>query len=89
MATECIDKSSAKRHGIKVPHDRYTRTFRYGDHQLEPFTMQANTSIEIITEWNWTDSAKPKDWSVVVWAKDGPITIVNQNGNASDVMPVI
>ena len=89
LADGCKDYLSEKKHSIKVPHDPWARSFRYGSHQLEKFTIAAGESVQVTTEWNWTDPNHPKDWSVTVWAKDGPVTVTNNNGRTSDVFPVI
>ena len=74
---------------IKVPHDKYHRSFKYGSHQLKPFQINANSPVEVITEWNFADPHNANDWSVTVWAKDGPVNVRRGDGKASTTMPVI
>lgn len=81
-----------KKHSIKVPHDRYVRTFRYGDYQLDKFTMTAGQSMEVVVEWNFADSEDqfiPKDWSLVAWAESGAVEVTNQDGSTTDSLPFI
>ena len=84
----CVD-SSSKKHTIKMPHDHYHRTFKYGSHQLKPFQIAAGVPVEGITEWNFADPHNANDWSVTVWAKDGPVSIRRQDNVASQALPVI
>ena len=81
--------SSSKKHSIKMPHDRYARTFKYGSHQLKPFRIAARTPVEVVTEWNFADNNNANDWSVTVWAADGPVSIRRADNASSDTLPVI
>ena len=89
MAESCANRTSSKMHSIKLASSDTAFSFRYGSHQLEGFTMKANESVKIITEWNWTDPNHEKDWSVTVWAPDGEVLITHNEGRSSDTMPVI
>ena len=42
--------------------------------------MQAGESIQIITEWNFTDPRIVRDWSVVVWGELGEIELTHDGG---------
>lgn len=84
----CVDTSS-KKHTIKLPHDKYHRTFKYGSHQLAPFQIAAGVPVEVITEWHFADPHNANDWSVTVWAKDGPVSIRRADGSPTDELPVI
>jgi hypothetical protein len=84
-------KSCAKpsnQQSIKVPSDKYVRNWNSGSNNLKAFTMAAGETIEIDTEWNFTDAATPKDWSVVVHAEKGAVTLKHKDGLQSDQMPV-
>ena len=50
--------------------------------------MAAGESIQIDTEWNFSDAATPKDWSVVVHAELGEVTLTHNDGLQSDHMPL-
>ena len=51
--------------------------------------MSAGQSIEITTEWDFSKSNIAKDWSVVVWGENGPVSITHNGGWTSDELPVI
>ena len=93
MPASCVNTKSSRRHGIQVPHlDRYARTFRYGDVQLEKFSINAGQTIDMTIELNFAnhqDENIPNDWSVVAWAEDGSIEITNQDGSVTDQLPFI
>ena len=85
----CVDSTDAKKHSIKVPHDYYARSFKFGSHQLKPFDIAANTPIEVVTEWNFADPRIANDWSVTVWAKDGPVSVRRSDNATSSELPLI
>ena len=81
--------SSTKKHSLKVAHDKYHRTFQYGSHQLQPFTIRAGVPVEVVTEWNFAEEHNANDWSLTAWAAEGPVSVRRADGVASRTMPVI
>lgn len=67
--------NTGKYHMIKAPHDPYYRVFSEGDHQLEPFTLAANTPVDIDVEFDWSNPAVSADWSVTIWAESGTVSV--------------
>jgi len=89
QADSCA-KTSPMPHAIEIK-DGSNRAFTFpsGARQLEPIELEANTEIEIVTEWNFTDADMAKDWSVVAWAENGALTFRHDEGIKSEELPVI
>ena len=70
---------TGKYHSIKAPHDYYYRVFNEGDHQLAPFVLSPNNPIDIVVEFDFSNPQVSADWSVVMWAPDGPVSVTYKN----------
>jgi len=68
MANSCESWNSGLTHSIYRPGADYVMAFKYGAMQLDAFHMTAGQTMQITTEWDFTDSNKAKDWSVVAYA---------------------
>lgn len=89
MTDSCEDWTSANMpHSLYVPGDQYVRTFKYGAAQAPSFQMSAGQTISLTTEWNFTNSERNNDWSVVAFGESGTVTLTSSLG-ASDSLPVI
>ena len=58
----------------------YSR-WQYGARQRE-MHFQGTKSLEI--EFDWTIDNMPKDWSVVVFGRDGPVSVKHSTIENSD-----
>ena len=76
---------TGKYHSIKAPHDYYYRVFNEGDHQLAPFVLSPNNPIDIVVEFDFSNPQVSADWSVVMWAPDGPVSVTYKD-NEYDTM---
>ena len=46
-------------------------------------------TVRITTEWNFTNENFAKDWSIVAWGEEGPISLTHNKGWESDSLPYI
>ena len=54
-----------------------------GSKSMEPISMTAGETKSLHVELNFTADDLPKDWSVTVWGKNGPVYVYNADGTAS------
>ena len=74
---------------MKVPGDEFHRTFRQGGVAVPKFELEAGVPMEIELEFDWTNDLLSSDWSVVLAAPSGVISVRHENNIATMHMPVI
>ena len=77
-------------HSVKAPHDYYFRVFYEGDYQLDPFTLKPGEDVDIVVEFDFSNPQVSNDWSVTLWAPDGPVSVrYKDNRYESDHFPLL
>lgn len=61
-------------------------SFSFGDKALTPFDMRAGEEISVEVEWNFTNEAHAKDWSITAFGdgKKGSLHMVHDKGTKSE-----
>ena len=60
---------------MKVQGHDLPYVWSYGDYMLEPFTLKAGVPLRVELEWNFTNEAHAKDWSLVAHGTERPGTL--------------
>ena len=76
--------NNALYHAIHVSKLPSLYTWNYGEFQLIPFKIAANEKVNIEVEWNFTNEAHAKDWSIVAYG-DGHKGTLHMNHDQNRV----
>ena len=74
------------KHAVKTSKMDEPAAFSFGDKALAPFDMRAGDEIKVEVEWNFTNEAHAKDWSVTAFGdgKKGSLHMTHDKGTKSD-----
>mmetsp|Transcript_17530 Transcript_17530/g.22220 ORF Transcript_17530/g.22220 Transcript_17530/m.22220 type:complete len:279 (-) Transcript_17530:520-1356(-) len=82
----CEKKDNGLYHAIVVSKSDDVNVFSFGDKALAPFDMKAGETVKVEVEWNFTNEAHAKDWSVSAFGdgSKGSLHLTHDKGYRSD-----
>lgn len=90
MLEECLPIEETWHYWQMKKQNGYLRRFKNGAQQAEAVELKKGEEIDFSVFFDWSDPFTSKDWSVTVWAPDGPVKIWNVNpdiqSNSFDVI---
>jgi len=88
---QCQDKDNGLYHAIAISTLPNTYIWNFGEYEMEPFTVQAGESVTIEMEWNFSNEAHAKDWSITAYGngKTGTLHLAHDRGLKSDFWTTI
>lgn len=83
---ECEQKDNGLYHAILVDKIDKPQIFNFGDKALAPFDLKAGETAQVEVEWNFTNDAHARDWSVTAFGdgKKGSLSLTHNKGLKSD-----
>ena len=83
---KCEDKDNQLYHSLLISSFNNIFVWHYGDYDLEPFQMDAGQIVTIELEWNFSNEAHAKDWSLVAYGdgRVGTLHLAHDKGLKSD-----
>ena len=83
---QCQNKDNGLYHGLKLSVFDTKFIWNFGEYEMEPFKMSANETVSIELEWNFSNEAHDKDWSITAFGDGslGTLHLAHDQGLKTD-----